>query len=127
LRQATDLAELLRVYAQPQRLQILFRLLKGECAVSAIDAATGIGQPALSQQLAVLRNRSLVASRRDGTQVLYRLGGEHVASSLLAIGALVGMDVGAGSSAGATAGGVPARPLDAGGAHLARMIVRGPI
>ena len=53
LYQSRDLAdsavEKLRVYAQPQRLMILSCLLHGERTVSDIDAATAIGQPALSE------------------------------------------------------------------------------
>lgn len=65
--------EKLKVYAQPQRLMILSYLLRGENTVSEIDAATGIGQPALSQQLAALRRSDVVKTRRDGKQVYYDL------------------------------------------------------
>ena len=47
--------EKLRVFAQPQRLMILSYLLGGERQVADIEAATGVTQPALSQQLAALR------------------------------------------------------------------------
>ena len=42
--------EKLRVFAQPQRLMILSYLLGGERQVADIEAATGVTQPALSQQ-----------------------------------------------------------------------------
>lgn len=72
--QAEAAAEKLKVYAQPQRLMILSLLLaEGEQAVSAIDDATGIGQPALSQQLAELRRAGLVQTRRQARQVYYSL------------------------------------------------------
>ena len=45
---AEGAAELLKVYAQPQRLMILSCLLGGPRVVSEIEACTGIGQPALS-------------------------------------------------------------------------------
>jgi DNA-binding transcriptional ArsR family regulator len=70
--------EQLKVYAQPQRLMILSCLLGGERMVSEIDAATGIGQPALSQQLAELRRKELVNTRRQGTQIFYTLANEKV-------------------------------------------------
>lgn len=70
--------EILRVYAQPQRLMILSCLLEGERTVSEIDAATGVGQPALSQQLAELRRKELVRTRRQGTQIFYELADERV-------------------------------------------------
>ncbi|WP_373490611.1 ArsR/SmtB family transcription factor [Parasphingorhabdus sp.] len=73
-RDRADVAtEKLKVYAQPQRLMILSYLLRGESSVSDIDAATGIGQPALSQQLAELRRADIVKTRREGKQICYDL------------------------------------------------------
>ena len=70
--------EKLKVFAQPQRLMILSYLLRGESSVSEIDIATGIGQPALSQQLAALRQADVVKTRREGKQVCYDLADESV-------------------------------------------------
>jgi DNA-binding transcriptional ArsR family regulator len=75
---ANNAAEKLKLYAQRQRLMILSRLLDRECAVSEIDQATGIGQPALSQQLAELRRAELVQGRRSAKQVYYRLANDDV-------------------------------------------------
>lgn len=71
--EAEKAVEKLRIYSQPQRLMILSYLQAGEMTVGEIDAATGIGQPALSQQLAGLRKGGLVATRRASKQVFYRL------------------------------------------------------
>ena len=68
--------EKLKVYAQPQRLMILSYLLRGESTVGEIDAATGIGQPALSQQLAALRRAEVVKTRRESKQIWYDLADE---------------------------------------------------
>lgn len=65
--------EKLKIFAQPQRLMILSFLLRGESSVSEIDIATGIGQPALSQQLAALRQADVVKTRREGKQIWYDL------------------------------------------------------
>lgn len=70
---ADDATDKLKVYAQPQRLMIMSFLLRGESTVSEIDSATGIGQPALSQQLAALRRAQVVRTRRDGKQIWYDL------------------------------------------------------
>lgn len=70
--------EKLRIYAQPQRLMILSYLLGGEKTVSEIDAATAIGQPALSQQLAELRRAEMVRTRRVAKQVFYALADDKV-------------------------------------------------
>jgi DNA-binding transcriptional ArsR family regulator len=72
-------AEKLKVFAQPQRLMILSCLLRGERNVSEIAEATGIGQPALSQQLAELRRAELVRTRKEAKQVWYALADDGVA------------------------------------------------
>ena len=87
---ANNAAEKLKVYAQPQRLMILSRLLDRECTVSEIDQATGIGQPALSQQLAELRRAELVQSRRSAKLVYYRLANDDVSVCVRSIEAIFG-------------------------------------
>lgn len=83
-------AERLKIYAQPQRLMILSRLINGERTVSEIDEATGIGQPALSQQLAELRRADVVKTRREAKQVYYRLADENVTVCVRGIEAMFG-------------------------------------
>ena len=87
---AAEAAEKLKSYAQPQRLMILSRLLDGEHTVGDIEEATGIGQPALSQQLAELRRAALVQTRRAVKQVYYRLANEDVALCMRSIEAMFG-------------------------------------
>ncbi|WP_371347462.1 ArsR/SmtB family transcription factor [Ancylobacter sp. IITR112] len=90
-REEADAAvEKLRSYAQPQRLMVLSHLQAGEMTVSEIDAATGIGQPALSQQLGELRRAGLVATRRAAKQVYYRLADAGVALCVRSIEAQFG-------------------------------------
>jgi len=66
-------AELFRVLGHETRLRLLTLLSAGEHAVSEIDAVSGIGQPGLSQQLAILRKARLVITRRVAKQVYYRV------------------------------------------------------
>lgn len=75
---ATDIAEKLRVYAQPQRLMILSCLLRAERTVAEIGEVTAIAQPALSQQLAELRRADLVTTRKEAKQVWYSLANDSV-------------------------------------------------
>jgi ArsR family transcriptional regulator len=70
---AADAAALLRALANPDRLLLLCQLLGGERSVSELGVSAGIGQPSLSQQLGVLRGERLVATRREGKQVIYRI------------------------------------------------------
>ena len=55
------------------RLTILLSLADGERSVSQIADATGLVQPALSQQLALLRKAALVSTRREAKQIFYAL------------------------------------------------------
>jgi DNA-binding transcriptional ArsR family regulator len=57
---------------------ILATLLDGERSVGEIEAASGVCQPALSQQLADLRKGEAVEARRQSRQVYYRLAGDDV-------------------------------------------------
>lgn len=66
-------AELLKALAHSTRLAILGALVNGERSVGEIESASGIGQPALSQQLAVLRKAELVETRRDAKLVFYAI------------------------------------------------------
>lgn len=75
---AGSVSDKLKVYAQPQRLMILSCLLRGERNVAEIGDATGIGQPALSQQLAELRRAELVNTRKQAKLVYYALADEGV-------------------------------------------------
>lgn len=69
----TALVEQFKAIAHPLRLRILEALSKAERNVGEIEQATGIGQPALSQQLGVLRKAGLVETRKDAKLVFYRL------------------------------------------------------
>lgn len=74
LRQVAGRASsLLGSLANPDRLMILCTLVQGECNVGELAQRSGIVQPTLSQQLTVLRREELIASRKEGKYVYYRL------------------------------------------------------
>jgi DNA-binding transcriptional ArsR family regulator len=70
---AEQACRLMKVLSNPDRLKILCRLSDGELCVGDIEAALGITQPTLSQQLTVLRNEELVSTRREGKNIYYRI------------------------------------------------------
>jgi DNA-binding transcriptional ArsR family regulator len=59
--------------ANPTRLQILDGLRDGEVSVSELAERVGIRMPTLSQHLALMRRVGVVANRREGTTVYYRI------------------------------------------------------
>lgn len=77
-------AEVLKAMAHPVRLRLLEALTQGECCVCHLTALLGQRQPYISQQLMKLREAGLVADRREGTMVYYRLAGDWVAQALVA-------------------------------------------
>lgn len=64
---------MLRALANEDRLLLLCQLTQGERCVSDLEALLDIHQPTLSQQLGVLRNEGLVATRREGKHIYYRV------------------------------------------------------
>jgi DNA-binding transcriptional ArsR family regulator len=68
---ATDACALLKVLANPDRLLLMCQLSQGELSVGELEAQLGIRQPTLSQQLGVLRESGLVATRREGKNIFY--------------------------------------------------------
>lgn len=70
---AGEAAELLKLLANDQRLIILCRLSDTEMSVSELGEHVSLAQSALSQHLAKLRAQGLVATRREGQNIYYRL------------------------------------------------------
>jgi len=66
-------ARVCKAIADPKRLLMINELRDGELSVGDISEALGISQSNASQHLAVLRDRGVVTTRRDGTTVYYRL------------------------------------------------------
>ena len=70
---ADQACKLMKVLSNPDRLMILCQLSKGELRVGEIEEILGIEQPTLSQQLTVLRDEDLVATRREGKSIYYQV------------------------------------------------------
>ena len=69
-------AALFAVLATPMRLQILSALCDREKSVSQLLLGIDTTQPNLSQHLAVLYKTGVLARRKEGTQVIYRVQSE---------------------------------------------------
>lgn len=66
-------AEFCKALAHPIRLEIIDLLKNGEKTVSELMQRIGIKQAALSQHLAILRERGVVAGRKEGMNTYYSL------------------------------------------------------
>ena len=69
-------SKLLKSLSHPDRLLLLCQLTQGEYCVSELETLVGVGQPSLSQQLGILRKDELVATRREGKQIYYRIASD---------------------------------------------------
>ena len=64
-------AEFFKALAHPLRIRILDELRKGEVSVNDLRSRLNVEQSNLSQQLAVLRTRNILAARKNGQNVYY--------------------------------------------------------
>lgn len=70
---ASRAAALLRLLGNEKRLMILCQLADGELSVGQIHDRIDLSQSALSQHLAMLRQQNIVATRRVGQTIFYRI------------------------------------------------------
>ena len=65
--------------ADSTRIQLLWALIDRELSVNDLAVQVGKMPASVSQHLAKLRMTRLVRTRREGTQIFYRLENEHIA------------------------------------------------
>jgi len=75
-------AEFLQAVGQTTRLRILEVLAQGERCVCEIYQAIGEEQSNVSKHLAILRRAGILAARREGGRVVYRLRDARVSEFL---------------------------------------------
>ena len=84
--QSNAASAFLKALSHEGRLMILFHLSDGERSVSELERSLGARQAAVSQQLARLRSDGLVASRRNGKTILYRINDPRVGQMISLVG-----------------------------------------
>ncbi|MEU8248384.1 metalloregulator ArsR/SmtB family transcription factor [Nonomuraea sp. NPDC048916] len=73
-------ASVAKALASDRRLELIELLAQAERPVEDLARAAGLGVTSVSNHLQVLKQAGLVATRRQGTRVFYRLAGEDVAA-----------------------------------------------
>ena len=73
-----DLAELYKIFGDSTRIRILYALFENEVCVCDISEMLNISMSAISHQLRILKNASLVKYRRVGKVCFYSLADDHV-------------------------------------------------
>ncbi len=77
-----DLSELFKVFGDSTRVKILYALFESELCVCDIAQLLSVSQSAISHQLRILKQSSLVRYRREGKTVFYSLADDHVKTIL---------------------------------------------
>lgn len=82
---AVRVTDLLKAMANPSRLMILCQLAEGEKSVGEMESVIGLSQSGLSQHLAVLRRKRIVATRREAQSIHYSLASKEVEEIMAAL------------------------------------------
>ncbi|HEY5434051.1 MAG TPA: metalloregulator ArsR/SmtB family transcription factor, partial [Candidatus Limnocylindrales bacterium] len=77
-----------KALANPHRVELLDLLAQAERSVEALAARADISVALTSAHLQTLRRAGLVASRRDGNRILYRLANDDAYGLLTALRAV---------------------------------------
>lgn len=72
-----EMARYFALLSEPTRLKILYALCPGELRVNDIVALVPSTQANVSRQINRLHKAGILARRKDGTQVFYRIADEH--------------------------------------------------
>ena len=75
---ATEVAALLKLVANEQRLLLLCRLKEGEASVGEMVGLCNLSQSSVSQHLARMREGGIVKTRREHTTIYYSIADEQV-------------------------------------------------
>src|SRR5216683_1199904 len=80
-----EFAEVAKCLAHAHRLELVEQLAQGERSVEILAAKTGLSIANTSQHLQQMRRAGIIAARRDGKFVFYRLADESVLDLLAAL------------------------------------------
>jgi len=66
-------SDLLKALGHPVRLKMLEGIMRDECHVKKIMKVLNIPQSTASQHIGILKNRVIVAPRKEGVKTCYRI------------------------------------------------------
>lgn len=82
LEYVSEAEQFFKLLANKTRLTVLYSLIDKELSVSDLLTRINVTQPVLSQHLALLREAGVVATRRDGQVIYYRLTDKRVLQTI---------------------------------------------
>ena len=96
---AEKISQLLQEIAAPSRIAILLALGENEACVCHLEVVLGKRQAYISQHLMALRNANIIATRREGRFIYYRLANPDLLNLIRDAGRIVNVDITPPSSA----------------------------
>lgn len=75
---ATEVADLLKTMAHPERLMVLCQLVDGEVGAGQLQESSTLSQSAFSQHLSVLKKHNMVKVRKESQSVFYSLADNRI-------------------------------------------------
>lgn len=87
-----EAAECLKTLAHPHRLRMVQMLLRGQYTVGQLAAACSIPSHMASEHLRLMQRCGLLASRRDGRRIYYKVAQPHLAEIMGCIEARFGAE-----------------------------------
>ena len=93
LKNATQIAAILKTISPPARLAILLAIGEGEACVCHLEAVLGQRQAYISQHLMALRQAEVLLDRRDGRFIYYRIANPALLDLVRDAGRLAGVEV----------------------------------
>ena len=85
------MSQLFQAISPPARLEILLAIGRGEACVCHLEAVLGYRQAYISQHLMALRDAGVIAARREGRYMYYRLQNQELLELMKAAGKLCGI------------------------------------
>ena len=72
-------SDVCKTFSNPKRLEVITILKSGERTVGDITKALGVSKANASQHLSVMRLRGILKTRREGTNIYYRIANQQLA------------------------------------------------
>ncbi len=88
-----EASQILSVISNPFRIKLILTLGLGEACVCHLEAILNNRQAFISQHLMALRKAGILATRREGKYIFYRLADPRTLALIKTAGKLAGMDI----------------------------------
>jgi DNA-binding transcriptional ArsR family regulator len=77
---AGEASDILKAIANPHRLLIMCKLIDDEISIETLAEELGVRDAVASQHLSILRRSGIVATRREGQTIYYKIADKRVHS-----------------------------------------------